>query len=102
MPEASQPVPTDPTRGGAPPAPPARSHANGALSQLPLREFTDSGEEGGAVRRLRYALLLAAVLAVIGCNSRSYSSGDRVLVNKFIYESGLSRPQRFEVVVFKT
>ncbi len=44
-------------------------------------------------------MLLAAVLGILaGC---SRSSGDRVLVAKCLYDSGLAEPKRFDVVVFK-
>jgi signal peptidase I len=50
----------------------------------------------------RLLLFLTAILAVLpGCNSRSYSSGDRVLVAKFLYDTDLRPPERFDVVVFK-
>ena len=52
--------------------------------------------------RIRHAMLLAAVLAVLaGCNNGSWSSGDRVLVSKVLYETGIQQPRRFDVVVFK-
>jgi len=45
---------------------------------------------------------MAMVLAVLaGCNGNSWSSGDRVLVAKFLYDSHLKDPRRYEVVVFK-
>jgi len=47
-------------------------------------------------------LILAAVLLVlVGCDGGSWSSGDRVLVAKCLYETDLQRPRRFDVVVFK-
>lgn len=50
----------------------------------------------------RHAFILAAVLMVLaGCNSSSWSSGDRVLVAKCLYESKITPPKRFDVVVFK-
>ena len=49
----------------------------------------------------RLTLFLAAILtALAGCNDRP-SSGDRVLVAKFPYETLISEPNRFDVVVFK-
>ena len=52
--------------------------------------------------RIRTALFLAGVLAALaGCNDGSWSSGDRVLVAKSLYETGLQQPRRFDVVVFK-
>jgi signal peptidase I len=44
-----------------------------------------------------FVLMLAAC---VGCNGE-YSSGDRVLVAKCLYESKLKPPARFDVVVFK-
>jgi signal peptidase I len=38
---------------------------------------------------------------VAGCGQGSFNSGDRVLVNKYIYDSGLRDPQRNDVVVFR-
>jgi hypothetical protein len=52
----------------------------------------------------RKALLLAPVLAsllLVGCNNRSWKSGDRVLVAKFAYDASLGEPKSFDVVVFK-
>jgi signal peptidase I len=51
----------------------------------------------------RHALLLMAMVlaAFAGCNGSSWSSGDRVLVAKFLYDSHLEKPQRYDVVVFK-
>jgi signal peptidase I len=52
--------------------------------------------------KIRYALFLAGVLAALaGCNGDSVSSGDRVLVIKSLYETGMKQPRRFDVVVFK-
>jgi len=45
------------------------------------------------------ACLLAAGL--IGCGNDSWSSGDRVLVAKCLYDSHVMAPKRFDVVVFK-
>src|SRR5439155_16296668 len=48
------------------------------------------------------AWILAAVLGVVtGCNNTTSNSGDRVLVSKMQYETGIQQPQRFDVVVFK-
>ncbi len=47
------------------------------------------------------AWMLAAVLgASLGCDN-NVSSGDRVLVSKCTYETGIRQPQRYDVVVFK-
>jgi signal peptidase I len=43
-------------------------------------------------------VILLTLLA--GCNG-GWSSGDRVLVGKFLYDSGVDRPRRFDVVVFR-
>jgi len=46
--------------------------------------------------------MMALVLAALaGCNGSSWSSGDRVLVAKFAYDSHLAEPRRYDVVVFK-
>jgi hypothetical protein len=49
----------------------------------------------------RLLLFVTALLtALAGCNNRP-SSGDRVLVAKFLYDTHLADPKRFDVVVFK-
>jgi signal peptidase I len=49
----------------------------------------------------RRAVWLAVLLTFLaGCNG-DWSSGDRVLVNKYLYDSGTGRPHRFDVVVFR-
>jgi hypothetical protein len=54
------------------------------------------------VKRIRHALILAAVLvALAGCDGGNWSSGDRVLVAKCLYETELKKPRRFDIVVFK-
>ena len=53
------------------------------------------------MRSRRKRLWLAVVLsALIGCNG-NYSSGDRVLVDKFAYDAGVGQPKRYNVVVFR-
>jgi signal peptidase I len=53
------------------------------------------------MKRRRGLLLMALVLAVlVGCSGNA-SSGDRVVVAKFLYDSHLESPERYEVVVFK-
>jgi signal peptidase I len=53
-------------------------------------------------RRWKYGYLLALLLCVLaGCGSGDWSSGDRVLVAKFLYDTGLDRPRRYDVVVFR-
>jgi signal peptidase I len=47
--------------------------------------------------KYRYWLLLPLLLLLAGCDN----SGDRVLVAKFVYDSGLAPPRRYDVVVFK-
>ncbi len=50
---------------------------------------------------LRKLLFLAAIFSMlVGCGD-NYSSGDRVLVSKCSYETGITPPRRFDVVVFK-
>jgi signal peptidase I len=38
---------------------------------------------------------------LVGCGDNSVSSGDRVLVAKYLYDAGLKRPRRMDVVVFR-
>jgi signal peptidase I len=45
-----------------------------------------------------FAVLACALLA--GCGG-TWSSGDRVLVAKFLYDTGLQQPNRWDVVVFR-
>jgi signal peptidase I len=52
------------------------------------------------MKRRRSVALLVLLTFVAGCNG-SWSSGDRVLVAKYLYDSGLDRPRRFDVVVFR-
>jgi signal peptidase I len=50
----------------------------------------------------KWLFLLALCGTISGCNgSGSWSSGDRVLVSKCAYDTGLAMPQRWNVVVFK-
>ena len=50
----------------------------------------------------RLLLFLAAIFTALpGCSNDSFSSGDRVLVAKFLYDTHLTEPNRFDVVVFK-
>jgi signal peptidase I len=53
-------------------------------------------------RRWKYGYLFALLLTVLaaGCGG-DWSSGDRVLVAKFLYDTGLKEPRRFDVVVFR-
>ncbi|MCI0640354.1 MAG: S26 family signal peptidase [Gemmataceae bacterium] len=51
------------------------------------------------MRKIYFWMALAT--ALLGCGGRSWSSGDRVLVAKYLYETKIAQPQRFEVVVFK-
>jgi signal peptidase I len=41
------------------------------------------------------------VLPALGCGGQSWNTGDRVLVAKFLYDTGLRLPERHDVVVFK-
>src|SRR5262245_17356867 len=52
-------------------------------------------------RFLKRRWILLALLATFGCAPNGISSGDRVLVAKCLYETGIRRPERFDVVVFK-
>jgi signal peptidase I len=53
-------------------------------------------------RRWKYGYLLALLLCVLaGCGGGDWSSGDRVLVAKFLFDTGLDRPRRYDVVVFR-
>jgi signal peptidase I len=52
------------------------------------------------VRRRRWWIWAVVLCVLAGCG-RSYSSGDRVLVAKFLYETNLAAPRRFDIVVFK-
>lgn len=44
--------------------------------------------------------LIAIALALAGCNNGA-SSGDRVLVVKYLYDANVADPERFNVIVFK-
>ncbi len=52
-------------------------------------------------RRHAYILTLALCVLVAGCGEGTWSSGDRVLVAKFLYDTNLKPARRWEVVVFK-
>jgi signal peptidase I len=51
------------------------------------------------IRRCYVCLLLALLMGLTGCDG--LSTGDRVLVAKCMYDTGIERPKRFDVVVFK-
>src|SRR4051794_6934876 len=53
------------------------------------------------MKRLRRLLLAGICGTALGCGNGRHVSGDRVLVSKCAYESGLTAPRRFDVVVFK-
>jgi signal peptidase I len=53
------------------------------------------------MRRPRAWIVAAVLGAVAGCSGNAWNSGDRVLVAKSSYETKLTEPQRFDVVVFK-
>src|SRR5260370_19122603 len=75
-----------------------------AMPHLPLFACAEEAESaaGRMPGKARQDFSPAGVLAALaGCNSGSWSSGDRVLVSKVQYESGLGKPRRFDVVVFK-
>jgi signal peptidase I len=46
---------------------------------------------------MKRVLVLFLVFTLVGCDA----SGDRVLVGKFLYDTGLTPPRRYDVVVFK-
>ncbi len=50
-------------------------------------------------RRTACSIVLAIFLC--GCDGNRWNTGDRVLVSKCAYESGLTAPRRYDVVVFK-
>lgn len=50
---------------------------------------------------LKRPWLLLLFVPFLGCNGDAIHSGDRVLVAKCLYESGVMPPRRFDVVVFK-
>src|SRR4051812_37639515 len=52
------------------------------------------------MRRYRKILVPLLLCTLVGCGG-SWSSGDRVLVAKFLYDSGAMKPGRYDVVVFK-
>ena len=52
-------------------------------------------------RRHAFLLMAMVLVALAGCGGNSWSSGDRVIVAKFVYDSHLEDPQRYQVVVFK-
>ncbi|MFO0964443.1 MAG: S26 family signal peptidase [Gemmataceae bacterium] len=52
-------------------------------------------------RRVWYLLLAVWTALSAGCGQGPWSSGDRVLVSKCMYDTDLSKPRRFDVVVFK-
>lgn len=51
--------------------------------------------------RWRWCAAFVFLLPLLGCGGGNYSSGDRVLVAKCLYETGVKPPARFDVVVFK-
>src|SRR5205823_5315748 len=74
----------------------------GLLPQLPLPQCAaSSAARWRSALKRRLIFFVAAILtALAGCNNRP-SSGDRVLVAKFLYDTHLAEPDRFNVVVFK-
>src|SRR5260370_4672532 len=75
-----------------------------AMPHLPLFACAEEAESaaGRMPGKARQDFSPAGVVAALArCNSGSWSSGARVLVSKVQYESGLGKPRRFDVVVFK-
>jgi signal peptidase I len=52
------------------------------------------------MKRRPTVILTLLLMALTGCGG-SWSSGDRVLVFKGAYDTGMKRPRRFDVVVFR-
>src|SRR5262245_30663356 len=52
-------------------------------------------------RRLWIPGCIVVLAMAVGCNDRPWNSGDRVLVAKYLYETNITPPKRFDVVVFK-
>ena len=52
-------------------------------------------------RRKCLIFFSAWLMLAMGCNQGPWNSGDRVLVSKFLYDTEVSKPQRYDVVVFK-
>src|SRR5262249_42498582 len=60
------------------------------------------GRRSPPVKRRHALVLMAAVLlALAGCGGNSWSSGDRVIVPKFLYDTPLEDPQSYLVVCSK-
>ncbi len=51
--------------------------------------------------RRRYFFAVALFACMAGCSVPDWNGGDRVLVAKDLYDTGLANPQRYDVVVFK-
>src|SRR5262245_39164113 len=77
--------------------PPIRNRLH--LPELLLHEQAETARRP-TMKRPRAWLLAAVLAALLGCDG-SISSGDRVLVSKCNYETGIREPQRYDVVVFK-
>lgn len=52
------------------------------------------------MKRTAHRFLILLLCFVMGCGN-GVTSGDRVLVAKFMYDSGVASPNRFDVVVFR-
>lgn len=78
----------------------SRSQAPSLAGALRCRAAANAKRKQGTKwRRLRLGLVLwLALSSLAGCGQ---SSGDRVLVDKNLYDTGLAQPKRFDVVVFK-
>ena len=53
------------------------------------------------MKRRTWYFVIAVLAVIAGCTNSDLHSGDRVLVAKFLYETKLQEPHRFDVVVFK-
>jgi signal peptidase I len=51
--------------------------------------------------RLRKLILVSLLLSMLAGCGDDFSSGDRVLVSKLAYDSSITTPKRYDVVVFK-
>ena len=52
-------------------------------------------------RRCLLMVFAAWTVFALGCSQGNWNSGDRVLVSKFLHDTELAQPKRYDVVVFK-